>query len=258
MRIHPSAIVDPAAEVHASVEIGPYSVIDAGVVIGADCLVGSNVRIHAGATIGARNRFDHGAVIGGDPQDLSYAPDKGRPLVIGDDNRFREGVNVSRGVKSEHGTRIGNHNYLMAMSHVAHDCLVGDHNILANSATLGGHCELEHHIFLSGLTAVHQFGRIGAYALLSGLSGASRDVPPYALADGHRAEVVGLNVVGLRRAGLGPDARRAIKHAYRVLYRSGLRQQEALDALQRGEPTPEVQHLIDFVRASQRGIIAHR
>ncbi len=258
MRIHPSAVVDPGAELHPSVRVDAHAVIDADVVIGADCHIGSNVRIHSGSRIGRRNRFDHGAVIGCEPQDLGYREELGRPLVIGDDNHFREGVNISRGIKSEQGTRIGNHNYLMAMSHVAHDCLVGDHNIFANSATLGGHCVVEHHVFLSGLTAVHQFARVGAYALLSGLSGASRDVPPYVIADGHRAEVVGLNLVGLRRAGFDAGARRALKRALRLLYRSGLRQQQALEALERDAPSPEVRHLIDFVRASERGILPHR
>ncbi len=258
MAIHPSAVVDPGAEIHPSVEIGALAVIDADVVIGADCRIGTCVRIHSGTRIGQRNRFDHGAAIGCEPQDLGYRPECGKPLVIGDDNHFREGVNISRGIKSEHGTRIGSHNYLMAMSHVAHDCVVGDHNIFANGATLGGHCTVEHHVFLSGLTAVHQFARIGAHALLSGLSGASRDVPPYVIADGHRAEVVGLNLVGLRRAGFDAATRGALKWALRVLYRSGLRQQEALEALERDAPITEVRHLIDFVRASERGIIPHR
>jgi UDP-N-acetylglucosamine acyltransferase len=208
--------------------------------------------------MGRHNRVCHGVVLGCEPQDLSFSPERGQPLVIGDHNHFKEGVNISRGIKSEAGTRVGSHNYLMAFAHIGHDCIVGDHNIFANTATLGGHVEVAHHVFLSGHTAVHQFCRVGAHALVAGVSGVPRDVPPFVLADGHRAQVVGLNLVGLRRNGFAPSQRERIKGAYRILYKSGLRPAEALARLEADEPTEEVRQIIEFVRHSRRGLIPHR
>ncbi len=165
MTIHPTAIIENGAEIHESASIGPYSIVEAGAVVGPDCVIESQVRIYGGTRMGRGNRVSHGATLGSAPQDLSYRPDKAKPLTIGDFNQFRECANISQGIKTDQGTRIGSHNYFMAFSHVGHDCQVGDHNILANSATLAGHVALEHHIFLSGQVAVHQFCRIGAYAM---------------------------------------------------------------------------------------------
>lgn len=255
--IHPTAIIEEGARIHESVEIGPYSIIESDVEISAGTRISSCVRIYGGTRIGSGNRIDHGAVLGCEPQDLSFSPEKGKPLVIGDNNHFREGVNVSRGVKEEHGTIIGNHNYLMAMSHIGHDCVVGDYNILANTATLAGHVEIEHHTFLSGQTATHQFCRIGAYAMVAGVTGVPKDIPPFMMADGHRAEVVGLNLVGLKRAGFSQQQRTVIKQAYKLIYRSGLKLQDALERLA-DNPDEQVQHMMNFIRGSKRGIIPHR
>ena len=167
-------------------------------------------------------------------------------------------MNISHGVKEARGTVIGDHNYFMAYSHVGHDCIVGDHNIFANTATLGGHVTVEHHVFLSGHTATHQFCRIGAYAMIGGVSGINRDVPPYVLADGHRAEIVGLNVIGLRRNGFSQEQRNAIKRAYRLVYRSGLRLADALQRLRDEAPTDEVRRIVRFIDASKRGLLGHR
>lgn len=256
MSIHPTAIVEDGAEVHPSVEVGPYSIIERGAVVGEGCVIASCVRIGGQTRLGRGNRIDHGAVLGGEPQDLTFTPERARPLVIGDHNRFREGVTVSAGVKDPVGTRIGSHNYLMAQAHVGHDCRVGDHNIFANAATLAGHVELEHHVFLSGQVAVHQFCRIGAYALVGGVSGVPQDVPPFVIADGHRARVVGLNVIGLRRNGFSPAQRQTIKAVYRTIYRGGLRLAEALVAVEAAHPAPETREIVRFIEASRRGILS--
>ncbi len=256
MTIHPTAIIENGAEIHESASIGPYSIVDAGAVVGPDCVIESQARIYGGTRMGRGNRVSHGATLGSAPQDLSYRPDKAKPLTIGDFNQFRECANISQGIKTDQGTRIGSHNYFMAFSHVGHDCQVGDHNILANSATLAGHVALEHHIFLSGQVAVHQFCRIGAYAMVAGVSGVPQDVPPFVTADGHRARIVGLNAVGLRRNGFSQEQRRLIKEVYRLLFRSGLRLTEALARAECEFPAPETGQIITFIRASQRGVIA--
>jgi UDP-N-acetylglucosamine acyltransferase len=229
--IHPTAIVEIGAELHETVRVGPYCIIEAGAVLDEGCVLDSQVRIYGQTRMGHHNRVCHGATIGSEPQDLGYAPARARPLVI-------------------------SHNYFMAFSHVGHDCRVGDHNIFANTATLGGHVELAHHIFLSGQVAVHQFCRVGAYVMIGGLSGVSQDTPPFVIANGQRAQVIGLNTVGLRRAGFDQGRRDAIKRAYKVLYRSGLRQEQALARL-REDPSPDVGEIVAFVEGCQRGLMAH-
>lgn len=256
--IHPTAIIEDGAEVHASAVIGPYSIIEKGAVVGADCVIDSNVRIYGFTRLGKKNRVCHGATLGSEPQDLGYTPDKGKPLVIGDHNHFKEGVNISHGIKEDHGTVIGDHNYLMAYSHVGHDCVVGDHNIFANTATLAGHVTVEHHVFLSGQTATHQFCRIGAYCMIAGVTGVPQDVPPFVIADGHRAEIVGLNLVGLRRNGFSQEQRSAIKRTYRLYYKSGLKPKEALERLKQEEGSEEVAQIVRFIEGSRRGLIGHR
>jgi UDP-N-acetylglucosamine acyltransferase len=206
--------------------------------------------------MGSNNRVCHGATLGSDPQDLSYTPDKGTPLTIGDDNHFKEGVNVSHGVKTEEGTRIGDNNYLMAYSHVGHDCIVGNHNIFANTATLAGHVEVEDRVFLSGQTAIHQFCRIGSYSMVAGVTGVPQDVPPFVIADGHRARIIGLNVVGLRRGGFNQKQRNAIKAVYRIIFRSGLRLAEALVKAEREYPSAETRQVVRFIESSRRGLIS--
>jgi UDP-N-acetylglucosamine acyltransferase len=256
MTIHPTAIVEEGAQVHPTASVGAYSIVERGAVIGPDCIVESCARVYGATRMGRGNRVCHGASLGSEPQDLTYTPEKGKPLTIGDHNHFKEGVNVSRGVKTDEGTRVGSHNYLMAYSHIGHDCIVGDHNIFANSATLAGHVEMDHHIFLSGQVAVHQFCRIGAYVMVAGVTGVPQDVPPFVLADGHRARIVGLNSVGLRRNGFTQEQRRVIKQVYRILFRCGLRLTDALAEAQRAYPTPETEQIARFIRTGQRGVIS--
>jgi UDP-N-acetylglucosamine acyltransferase len=256
MRIHPTAIIEDGADLHETVSVGPYSIIEAGAVIGEGCRIESCARIFGATRMGANNRVCHGATLGSEPQDLGFTPEKTRPLVIGDRNHFKEGVNISCGIKSEQGTRIGNDNYWMAFSHAGHDCVVGDHNIFANTATLAGHVEVDDHVFLSGQVAVHQFCRIGAYVMVAGVTGVSQDVPPFALADGHRARMVGLNVVGLRRSGFSPEQRSRIKSVYRLVLRSGLRLAEALVRAEHQYPGPETERIVQFIQSSRRGLIS--
>jgi UDP-N-acetylglucosamine acyltransferase len=257
MTIHPTAIIEDGAQVHPSVVVGPYSIVEAGALIGEGCVIESCVRIYGQTRMGRNNRVCHGATLGSEPQDLTYTPDKSRPLTIGDGNHFKEGVNISRGVKTEAGTRIGNGNYWMAYAHAGHDCIVGDFNIFANTATLAGHVEVADRTFLSGQVAVHQFCRIGSYALVAGVSGVPQDVPPYVLADGHRARIVGLNVVGLRRSGFTQEQRNVIKSAYRTIFRTGLRLAEALVKVEEAFPeSPEAAQIVKFIQSSRRGVIS--
>ena len=254
-QIHPSAIVEDGAQVDPSANVGPFSIIESGAVVGAGCTIESNVRIYGHTRMGRDNTVCHGATIGSAPQDTSFTPDKAKPLVIGDGNHFKECVNISHGVKEDHGTVIGDGNYLMAFSHIGHDCIVGDRNIFANTATLGGHVQLGSHAFLSGHVAVHQFCRISDYVMIGGVSGVRQDVPPFAMANGQYARFVGLNLVGLRRAGFGQAQRSAIKQAYQVLLRSGLRLPDALEQVSATADTDEVRQIVDFVAGSKRGII---
>jgi len=253
---HPSAIVEDGAHVHPSAQIGPFSIVEAGAAIGAGCVVESNVRVYRQTRMGQNNRICHGATIGSAPQDLSYTPERAKPLLIGNGNHFKECVNVSHGVKEDQGTVIGDGNFLMAFSHIGHDCIVGDNNILANAATLGGHVRLGNRIFLSGHVAVHQFCRVGDYAMVAGLTGVRQDVPPYVTANGQAAAFVGLNLVGLRRAGFDQAQRSAIKRAYRMLLLSGMRTGEALQQLKSSAESDEVRNIIRFFEQSRRGVIS--
>lgn len=257
MVIHPTAIIEDGAQVHETASVGPYTIIESGAVIGEGCRIESCVRIFAPTRMGAFNRVCHGVTLGSESQDLGFDPARASPLMIGDHNHFKEGVNISCGTKSREGTRIGSHNYWMAFSHAGHDCIVGDHNIFANTATLAGHVEVADRCFLSGQVAIHQFCRIGSYAMVAGVTGVPQDVPPFAMADGHRARIVGLNVVGLRRAGFTQEQRNRIKSVYRLLFRSGLRLTEAMTRAAAEYPGPETDQICQFIQSSQRGLISY-
>ncbi|NNL99985.1 MAG: acyl-ACP--UDP-N-acetylglucosamine O-acyltransferase [Gammaproteobacteria bacterium] len=255
--IHPTAVVADEVELHDSVVIGPHCVIDAGAVIGAGCVLESAVRVGGTVRLGQRNRVGHGAAIGGWPQDTKFTEEKSRPLTIGDDNTFREGVTVNRGTYHEQGTVIGSANYFMVNAHVGHDCVVGDHNIFANGACLGGHVVLEDRVFLSSFVAVHQFCRVGSYVMAGGLTAITTDVPPYVMVNGQRAQIVGLNTVGLRRGGFDAEQRLAIKRAYQVLYRSALPRAGALGKLREEHAGPEVDAILAFIEAGTRALVGH-
>ncbi len=255
MSIHSTAIVHPEAVVDVSAQIGPYAIIGPHVRIGAQTQVGSHAVIEGDTTIGARNHIFHHASVGAAPQDLKYAGERTK-LIIGDDNMIREFATLHIGTAGGGGiTRIGNKNLFMAYSHVAHDCSIGDGCVFANGATLAGHVEVGDFVIMGGLSAVHQFTRIGAYAFIGGGSMVAMDVPPYCTAQGDRAELAGLNAVGLTRHGFTDEKIARIKEAYKILFRSKLGLNEALAKLkaEHGEH-PEVQVMLDFISASKRGI----
>lgn len=252
--IHPTAIIHPSAEIGAGCHIGPYCVIHAGVVLGDGCWLQNHVTVAGPTVIGPRNRFYAYGSIGQQTQDLKYA---GEPthLVIGSDNTFREFVTLNRGTAPGSETRIGDHNNLLAYCHVAHDCVIGSHVIFSNSTGLAGHVIVEDRVILGGMTAVHQFCRIGRHAMTGGVAKIVKDIPPFMIADGNPGVLRGLNQVGLERAGFSTDDIRALKEAYKTLFLRGLPQTEALAILRARQPLPEcLRHLADFIESSERGI----
>jgi UDP-N-acetylglucosamine acyltransferase len=254
--IHPTAIIDPAAIIAEDVEIGPYSIIGAGVEIGSGTWIGPHVVINGPAKIGSDNRIFQFASLGEQPQDLKYAGEPTR-LEVGDRNTIREYVTFNRGTQDGGGvTRIGNDNLFMAYVHVAHDCLVGNKIVFANSASLAGHVEVGDHAILGGFTLVHQFVRVGAHCFTSMGSAVNRDVPPYVIVSGNYAQPHGINKVGLKRRGFSDQAVRAILNAYKLLIRSHRPREEALAEVQPlADKFPEVKMLVDFIVASERGIV---
>lgn len=253
-KIHPTAIVHPGAVLGEAVEVGPYSVIGEHVTIGSGCWIGTHCVLEGHTTIGQNNRFFTGAVIGSIPQDLKY---KGEPtlLTIGNHNTFREYVTVNLGTKEGGGeTRIGSHVLMMAYSHVAHDCHVHDHAILSNVATLAGHVIVEEGAVLGGLGGVHQFARVGKLAILGACSKAVQDVVPFAIADGQRACVYGLNKIGLERVGIPKKTQQDLERAFRILFHSGCSTKSALEKIEKELPkSQELSHLTQFIRTSKRG-----
>lgn len=254
-RIHPTAIVDSGASVGDGCEIGPYCVIGPDVEIGPDCWLQHHVSVNGPAKIGHGNRFFAFGSIGQQTQDLKYA---GEPthLAIGDENCFREFVTVHRGTAPGSITRVGSRGNFLAYCHIAHDCSVGDGVIFSNNGTLAGHVEVGDFAVIGGLTAIHQFCRIGRHALTGGCSKIVQDVPPFMIADGNPAKVRSYNKVGLERHGFGEEAMRCIKEAYRLIYRSELNLQQAIEQIRADLPEhPEIQQLLAFVASSTRGII---
>jgi UDP-N-acetylglucosamine acyltransferase len=255
-QIHPTAIVDGAAQLGPGVTVGPYTIIEGRVVIGPETQIGPHVVIRDFTNIGARCRIFQFAVLGEVPQDLKFSGEESQ-LVIGDDNTIREFATMHRGTAGGGGvTSIGNHNLFMAYTHVAHDCRVGNGVIMSNAATLGGHILVEDHAILGGLSAVHQFGRIGRHAFVGGCSAVHRDVPPYAMAVGNRAKLVGLNQVGLKRFGFTGATLQILKRAYELLFLSDCNLKEALSRIREEFPqVPEIQHLLHFIETSERGLL---
>ncbi len=258
-RVHPTAIVDPQAELDASVEIGAYTLIGAHVRIGADTTVGPHCVIEGRTTIGRGNRIFPFCSLGAAPQDKKYA---GEPteLVIGDGNTIREFCTFNLGTAQDAGvTRLGDDNWIMAYVHLAHDCRVGSHTILANNATLAGHVHVGDWAIVGGLTGVHQFCKVGAHVMVGFGSAVSQDVPPFMLVDGNPLAVRGFNVEGLRRRGFGPGRIGAVKQMHRLLYRQGLTLEQAradIASLAQAVPeaAPDVALMLDFLQQSTRGI----
>ena len=255
--VHPTAVVDPKATLGAGVRIGAFSVVGPEVTIGADAEIGHHCVFEGRVEIGERAKVGHGSLLGGRPQDLKYRDDTPSGVRIGADTAIREYVTIHRASLAEGWTEIGRGCLLMGTSHVAHDCRVGDGAIIINYAGLTGHCEIGERATIGGFTGLVPFTRIGAYAYIGGYSKVTGDVPPYVLADGNPAAAHGINVIGLRRAGMSAADRRLLQDAYRLLYRSGLSPQRAVERIRQELPRAEpVSRLIDFITASRRGICA--
>jgi len=255
-QIHPTAVIDSGASIGSDCHIGPYCVIGAGVELGDGCRLHSHVVLLGPSVIGPRNQFFPYACVGGLSQDLKYA---GEPtgLRIGGDNVFREFTTVHRSTVANEETVIGSHNHFLAYSHVAHDCRVGDYVISSNNGTLAGHVTVEDHAVIGGLTAIHQFCRIGRHAITGGCSKIVQDVPPFMIADGNPAVVRGVNKVGLQRRGFSDEEVRALRQCHRWLYRKEVNIAQALENIEGEDLTGHecVRQLVEFIRGSQRGII---
>ena len=256
MSVHPSAVIHPGAKLGEGVEIGPFCVIGAGVEIGEGTIVGAHCVIEGPTRIGRHNRIHPHGVIGGEPQDKKYAAEPTR-LEIGDRNTIREFVTINRGTVQDDGlTRIGDHNWIMAYVHVAHDCKVGNHTIFANAASLAGHVRVDDYVILGGFTLVHQFCQIGAHAFTSMGSIVNRDVPPYVTVAGNFAEPKGINSEGLKRRGYDSERIMSIRRAYKTLYKAGLPLAEAREQLASAATSaPDVRLMLEFIDRSERSLI---
>ncbi|HNQ02992.1 MAG TPA: acyl-ACP--UDP-N-acetylglucosamine O-acyltransferase [Thiobacillaceae bacterium] len=254
--IHPTALIDPGARLGEGVHIGAYTLIGPHVEIGTGTRVGPHAVITGHTRIGRHNRIFQFVSLGEEPQDKKYAGEPTR-LEIGDHNLIREFCTFNTGTTQDQGvTRIGNHNWIMAYVHIAHDCVVGEHTIFANNASLAGHARVDDHAILGGFTGVHQFCRVGAHVITGIASVVRQDVPPYMTVAGSPAQPHGINAEGLKRRGFGPEAIAAIKRAYRTLYKSGLSLRDAQEAIAlEAEQVPELAILSSFLAQPGRGIV---
>jgi len=259
MNIHPTAVIDPRAQLDSSVIVEPFAVIDGPVKIGPETRIGAHAVVCGHTTLGARNTIGSFASIGGAPQDIHY---KGEPteLIVGDDNQIREYVSIHRAtVKATGKTLIGNNNMIMAYCHIAHDCILADHVIMANVATLAGHVEIGSHANLGGLVAVHQYCRIGDYAYIGGMSGIGLDVPPYVIMEGTRNQmrIASINKIGLRRSGMDRETIKNLEEAFKILFRSPeILLKDALAKLEEEmRDCAEVQKMVQFFHSSKRGVV---
>jgi len=253
--IHPSALIDPGAELGEGVRIGPFAVIGAGVRLGDRVCVDHHASVLGPSAIGAETHVFPFASIGSPPQDLTF---KGEPtrLEIGERNVFREFVTINRGtVKGGGLTRIGSDCFFMAYAHVAHDSTIGNKVVMANCAALAGHIRIDDDAILGGLVAVHQWARIGRMAMIGGVSGVAQDVPPFCIASGERAKLYGLNLVGLKRHGFSEQQIADLKKTYRLLFRAGLTLKAAIEAVQKELPaSAEAAEMLEFIRTTKRGL----
>ncbi len=253
--IHPTAIVDPTADLGSNISIGPYSIIEANVLIGDNTTIGNHVSICDGTHIGQDCRIFHSSVIGEIPQDLKFGGEK-TETIIGDRTTIREYATINKGTDALGKTEVGSDTLLMAYVHIAHDCIVGDNAILANMATLGGHVEIGDWASLGGGVLVHQFTKIGAHAFIGGGFRAVQDVPPFILCAEEPLKFQGVNRIGLKRRGFSVEERNIIKNAYQIYFRSGLNRNDALSKIETDIPPSEYKNqIIDFIRSSERGII---
>jgi len=259
MPVDPSAIVAPTARIHPDAVIGPgarigeFCVIESDVSIGAACLLEPYVYVKRWTTLGERNEISAGTVLGTDPLDKNFSGERSY-LRIGNGNKIREHYTISRGTAPESVTEIGDENYIMTSGHIAHNCKIGSNTVIASCALVAGYVEVEDQAFISGGVVVHQFSKIGRLAMIGGNTRINSDVPPFFLYAGHDVVAKGINIVGLKRAGYKASDVAILKKAYQILYRSGLKLQEALAKIEAEIPTPETLHLVAFIRRSERGI----
>jgi len=255
VEIHATAVVAPGAQLGTNVVVGPYAVIEDDVIVGDGSWIGPHVYLHAGTRLGQRVRIEKGAVLGTDPQDLKYKGEK-TFLEVGDDTTIREFATLNRGTDVHYKTVVGKHCFLMAYVHVAHDCIIGDHVVIANSVQMAGHVEIDDWAGIGGLTAIHQFVRIGKHCFVGGGLRVTKDVPPFVLAMGDPIRYGGTNFVGLKRRGFSSESLRIIKKAYRLVYQSNLKLREAIEQLKTTySNAQEVQEIVAFLEKSERGII---
>ena len=253
--IHPTAVIDPRAEIGSGTEIGPYAVIEGPVFIGPDNEIQAHAILTGEVRLGTKNFVGYGTVIGGLPQDLAFDRSSSTRVEIGDNNVIREHCTIHRGTKPDTATTVGSHNLLMVGAHLGHNTELGNHVILANNVLLGGYVQVGDRAFLGGGAVFHQYVRIGSISMVSGAAAVSKDIPPFSVATGMNS-VVGINTVGLRRAGFGSALRTEAKKAHELLYHSGLKMSEAVARAFETTWSPPVAEFWDFVRSSKRGICA--
>ncbi len=256
VNIHKTAIIHTGAKLSPGVSVGPYSVIDGEVSLGDNVRVGSHCVITGQTKLGKNSKIYSGAVIGSAPQDKKYSADDNVFLNIGENNVIREYVTINPGT-TEGGSKtvVGNNNLIMAYSHIAHDCVIGNNCIMANAATLGGHVTLEDNAMIGGLSAVHQFTRLGRLCIVGGCSKVVQDIAPFSMCDGHPAKVITINLIGLKRAQFNPEVIRVLRRAFKILFRQGLSKKHALERITEELPmSAELEHLIFFVKTSERGL----
>jgi len=251
--VAPTARVDPDARVGPHCSIGEYCVVEQDVILGAFCRLEPYVYVKRWTTLGEHNEISAGTVLGSDPLDKGFTGERSY-LHIGDANKIREHYTISRGTQPESATEIGDDNYIMTSGHIAHNCRIGSRTVICSCALLAGHVEVEDGAFISGGVVIHQFSKIGKLAMIGGNTRVNSDVPPFMLCSDFNAAVKGLNVVGLKRAGFRQSDIASLKKAYQILFRSGLKLEDALLMIEAECPTDHTAHLVDFIRRSERGI----
>lgn len=253
MSIHTTAVIDPSAELADDVSVGPYCVIGQGVVIGRGTRLESHVVVDSNTHIGEQCHIRQGAVLGGPPQDHKYKGERSF-LILGDRNIIREFVTIHRATGEGEATRIGDDNMIMAYCHIGHNAWLGNGIVMSNQVGISGHCLVEDRVVFGGIVGIHQFVRIGKFAMIGGMSKVVTDVPPFMMVDGRPTQVVGLNVLGLRRAGIQPKVRGGLKQAFRLLYRSGLNLSQGIEsAYNEVDPSAERDYLLEFLTNIRRG-----
>jgi UDP-N-acetylglucosamine acyltransferase len=254
-RIHPTAIISPDAEIAADVDIGAFAIVGEGCTIGAECVISPRATLERNVTLGNSVKVGIGTILGGPPQDLKYAGEE-TTVEIDDGTVIREYATINRGTAHSFKTTVGKNCLLMSYVHIGHDCRIGNNVILSNVVQLAGHVAIEDRAIISGMSAVHQFARIGRHSFIGGMSRVSKDIPPFLKAVGNPVKLYGLNTIGLQRSGIDEETIRELKRVYRLLFRSDLNVTQAIERAQTEiEQLPEVQELVRFVEASERGVV---